>query len=356
MGNLEEKLDIEGIDIQDQAGSLYALFQVWYNEDEKETEERREDRRTAKIEESITDECQVAFTSLAEMTSNISEMAGEEEEEEEIEELADDDIDDKCYQFYDGDVAVEMCLDEYQEVVIGEESMVEIKGNLKNIGNVGLCNVTFDIQDIDSATDSYPETLPKVPDVFTPDSEYKFGATIPIDEESHVLPYVDLWNSFYTCEVETAVVEKEEEVEEEEEEEVEEVEEEEEVVVEEVEEVEEVVEKEEKVNEPVKQPIDWEQWITPETACFYDCYDQIVAEFGGEENIEECPGLNYLFTHDCHSCDPFVVEASKNQCIEYGCSEEECAYENDTKTSGSVKISTSIALVLTGMMALFRRD
>merc|ERR1712196_583965 len=97
-----------------------------------------------------------------------------------------------------------------------------------------------------SATDSYPETLPKVPDVFTPDSEYKLGATIPIDEESHVLPYVDLWNSFYTCEVETAVVEKEEEVEEEEEveavEEVEEVEEEEEVVVEEVEEVEEVVE------------------------------------------------------------------------------------------------------------------
>merc|ERR1712196_586837 len=152
-----------------------------------------------------------------------------------------------------------------------------------------------------SATDSYPEILPKVPDVFTPDSEYKLGATIPIDEESHVLPYVDLWNSFYTCEVETAVVEEEEveeeaveeveeveeevEVEEVEEEVVEEVEEEEEVVKE-VEEVEEeVVEKEEKVNEPVKQPIDWEQWITPETACFYDCYDQIVAEFGGEENI-----------------------------------------------------------------------
>merc|ERR1712196_754246 len=108
------------------------------------------------------------------------------------------------------------------------------------------CNVTFDIQDIDSATDSYPETLPKVPDVFTPDSEYKFGATIPIDEESHVLPYVDLWNSFYTCEVETAVVEEEEEEEEVEEEVVEEVEEEE--VVKEVEEVEEeVVEKEEKV-------------------------------------------------------------------------------------------------------------
>merc|ERR1712196_88488 len=258
MGNLEEKLDIEGIDIQDQAGSLYALFQVWYNEDEKETEERREDRRTAKIEESITDECQVAFSSLAEMTSNISEMAGEEEEEEEIEELADDDIDDKCYQFYDGDVAVEMCLDEYQEVVIGEESMVEIKGNLKNIGNVGLCNVTFDIQDIDSATDSYPETLPKVPDVFTPDSEYKFGATIPIDEESHVLPYVDLWNSFYTCEVETKVEEVEEEEETEE-------------VVEEVSEEPEVVEEEpveiaEKVSEPVKEPIDWEQWITPETA------------------------------------------------------------------------------------------
>merc|ERR1712216_780595 len=203
------------------------------------------------------------------MTSNVAQMAAEEEEE--TVELGDDDIDDKCYQFYDGDVAVEMCLDEYQEVVIGEENMVEIKGNLKNIGNVGLCNVTFDIQDIDSATASYPETLPKVPDVFVPDAEYKFGATIPIDEESHVLPYVDLWNSFYTCEVETKVeeveeVEETEEVVEEEAEETEEVvEEESEEVVEEV--VEEPVEITEKVSEPAKEPIDWEQWITPETAC-----------------------------------------------------------------------------------------
>jgi hypothetical protein len=98
--------------------------------------------------------------------------------------------------------------------------------------------------------------------------------------------------------------------------------------------------------------VDITEFLTPETMCFFSCYSNLIDEFGSEENMTECPTLSFLIRNDpqCHFCDPLVVMGAKAQCLEYGCSEQECNVAKSPETiSGSSKSATTSFGLLAGL-------
>jgi len=304
---------------------------------------------------------------------------------------------DECHQYYKGEIGMELCVETETEVVEGR-NIALISGSLSNIGNANMCNITFDVLNLDEALDYSPTYLPRVPDAFEPKEVVKFSARVPIDEESHVAPYADVWSSFYECSeaemrsfrekkdlviAQTPIEEEVEEIEVEKEvskivtetpikdspvEESKEEEEAEEVVKitetiterpvkdSSVEGEKTVVEEENKgttIQTPSGESANFDELITPETMCFMGCYEAVVERNGGsEDNIEVCPALEYILSEDCHTCETMIVEASKLKCIQLGCSELQCNINGEIRVSSANSNSfTVLSFILSTMFA-----
>lgn len=258
------------------------------------------------------------------------------EEEEKSQEELEKEI--TCYHFEKDGKGLSLCV-EPSEVIIPdgtETEYVSLVGEIENTGVKDLCNVTLSVPSLDEAIEASSTTIP---DNFSPSETFSYRYVIPIDPESHSIPQVDIWSTFYTCLPPKEII-----VEEEVEEEVVEVEEEEEEIEEEVEEevVEEVEEVEVEEEIPVKSEDTLGDFFDQDSNCFKSCIDGVLKDqmVKEEKEIDYCIALNYIFNNKCHSCNRIAIEAAQLQCIDYGCSDEECIVE-EKKTSGSSMIQVS---------------
>lgn len=234
----------------------------------------------------------------------------------------------KCYDYADGHIGLRLCMNQVDTRMAGITEVAVVSGVLYNTGKTPVCEVKMDILDIDKAISKFPSSLPSLPGSFDVGEKFAFSTTIPVDPEAHVIPYADVWSSFYPCESEK---------------------------------VEGTIDGTQGNNgggggnPPTSNDdgetggaTDFSQFLNEDTQCFLTCYAEVVMNNGGDENIQACPALNYVFTHNCHTCDSFVVTQAKIDCVDLGCTTEQCQTKSKWRTSGATKTTTAL---LTGTVA-----
>lgn len=232
----------------------------------------------------------------------------------------------QCKNFNSDDVSLTLCTAEPTTILKTNpvDGQVQIHYNVSGyLNNNGpkLCNVTFYVHNLDEAIEYYPEWLPfyddASPEGLPTESSTAIWALVPADAQEPTLPYLDVVNTFYVCDVPQVIPGP-------------------------------VIDTEDEQEEPVDPLMDDPTEVVGEakvgqdsltkTSCFatVDCVREISSIVQ-----DTCESYSKLLRSSCHTCNSATMKTAKQECKDAGCSLEQCDLATDLSSPAS-SLSTSL--------------